>query len=383
MAIRPEEAPERLPPAREGTLSRLLWCGEVSLPAALGPGEITLTENVLGPVFFGKLAVVQPLPGIGDMIWHLSHIRALASAAAGGQVTLIAKPRSCADQLFAGDTAVGDVLWLDRNPERRRGRHDGPLGMLRLVRALRARRFESVVLLHHSDSLAFALRAAGIPNRFGYGVGRQRWFLNRQPGLLPLARGAHPLEQANAFLAALSLPLADAEPRLAVDAAARGVALRRLGLPGPFPAFGIGSSEPAKQWGAERFAALAAALLRQGWPGLALLGGPAEAELAEAIRAALGADDAARAVPVLGWRLESVAALLSAAAFYVGNDTGMLNLAAAVGRPAFGLFGATPPLRHSSTIVPLQPLCGEGMAGITVPAVLAALPPFPALRRHA
>ena len=39
-----------------------------------------------------KLAVVQPLPGIGDMIWHLPHIRALAQAA-GRPVTLVAKRR--------------------------------------------------------------------------------------------------------------------------------------------------------------------------------------------------------------------------------------------------------------------------------------------------
>jgi len=336
----------------------------------------------LGPASFGKLAVVQPLPGIGDMIWHLPHIRALAAAAAGGRVTLVAKPRSGADQLFAGDGAVGDVLWMDRNPEGRRGRHDGPLGMLRLIGALRARRFDSVVLLHHSDSLAFALRAAGIPRRFGYGVGGQRWLLNRQPFLPPATRGVHPLEQATAFLAALGLPPGEAEPCLAVDAATRAAALERLALPGPFPAFGIGSSEPSKQWGAERFAALAAALLRQGWPGVALVGGPAEAGLAEAIRAALGAE-AARAVPVLGWRLDAVAALLSAADFYVGNDTGMLNLAAAVGRPAFGLFGATPPLSHSRTIVPILPACGAGMARIAVPAVLAALPPFPGVRHQA
>ncbi len=120
------------------------------------------------------------------MIWHLPHIRALA-AHWGGPVTLIAKPRSAADQLFAAEPAVGEVLWMDRNPEHRRGRHDGA-GLLRLIAALRARRFSRAVLLHHSRTLAFAMLAAGIPERYGYGVGAQRAFLNRAAG--PAIAGA-------------------------------------------------------------------------------------------------------------------------------------------------------------------------------------------------
>ena len=49
-----------------------------------------------------RLAVIQPLPGIGDMVWHLPHIRAIAQAV-GHKVTLVTKPRSAADQLFAAE----------------------------------------------------------------------------------------------------------------------------------------------------------------------------------------------------------------------------------------------------------------------------------------
>ena len=116
-----------------------------------------------GPAVTARnVAVFQPLPGIGDMVWHLPHIRAVA-AHVGGPVTLVAKPRSAADQVFAGEATVRDVLWLDRNPERRRGRHDGPVGLARLVAELRLRRFDSAVILHHSRMLAFAAMAP-MPN---------------------------------------------------------------------------------------------------------------------------------------------------------------------------------------------------------------------------
>ena len=46
---------------------------------------------------------------------------------------LVAKPRAGAAELLAAEPAVRDIIWLDRNPKGRRGRHDGPRGLLRLV----------------------------------------------------------------------------------------------------------------------------------------------------------------------------------------------------------------------------------------------------------
>jgi heptosyltransferase-2 len=321
-----------------------------------------------------RVAVLQPLPGIGDMIWHLPHIRAIA-AHVGAPVTLIAKPRSAADQLFRAEQAVRDVMSLDRNPEQRRGRHDGLGGLGRFVRDLRSRRLDAVYLLHHSQTLAFATMTAGIPARFGYGFRLQRLALNRPPFLPVSALRLHPHEQATAWLAAAAIPLGDPEPRLDVDPTARERAVRWIGA-APAVAVGIGSSEPYKQWGAERFAALAAGLVAADWPSVVLVGGNAETGLAGDIIARLG--EQARCVrAAVGWELCDVAALLAGSAFYVGNDTGVMNLAAAVGTTSYGLFGATPPPHHSQHIVPITPPGGielaNGMSRITPQAVLAAI----------
>ena len=124
--------------------------------------------NTAWPPTIGPVAVIQPLPGIGDMVWHLPHIRAIA-AHAGQPVTVLSKPRSLADQLLFNEPAVARVDWLDRNPTGRRGIHDGFGGFGRLVRMLRAGAFGTVILLHHSDLLAAATWLAGIPDRRGYG----------------------------------------------------------------------------------------------------------------------------------------------------------------------------------------------------------------------
>ena len=321
-----------------------------------------------------RIAVVQPLPGIGDMIWHLPHIRAIAEHA-GAAVTLIAKPRSAADQLFRADPAVAEVMWVDRNPEGRLGRHDGAFGQVRLIRDLRARRFQALVLLHHSHTLAFAGMAAGIPLRLGYGHGWQRRFLNRPPFLPPEALTLHPHDQATAYLKLAGIPMPEAEPLLSVAPAARvALAGRLAGREKPYLTVGIGSSEPYKQWGAIRFAELIAALAGLGWRTIVLVGGKAEASLAEAILACLG-DDATSVVPAIDWPLPELAALFAGAAFYVGNDTGVMNMAAASGIQSYGLFGGTLPFGHASRIVAILPPDGRidrerGMARIEIAHVL-------------
>lgn len=322
-----------------------------------------------------RIAVIQPLPGIGDMIWHLPHIRALA-AHFGAPLTLIAKPRSAADQLFAAEESVSEVLWLDRNPDRRRGAHDGAIGFGRFVSLLRKRDFRSVVILHHSRTLAMACMAADIPERFGYGSRLQRPFLNREPYLPEPATHLHPFEQATAWLEAVGIPMGDREPRLAALPSARERIRVQLGQRS-FAVLGVGSSEPYKQWGAARFAELASGLARSGWPRLVAVGGAGERALAGEI-ATLAATGGADLSVVLDWPLGDVAALCTEAAFYVGNDTGVMNLAAAVGIPTFGLFGAVPPFAHASRIVPILPPDGalskrDGMARITPEAVLSTV----------
>jgi heptosyltransferase-2 len=319
------------------------------------------------------VAVVQPLPGIGDMIWHLPHIRAIA-AHVGEPVTLIAKPRSAADQIFSAEQTIRDVFWLDRNPEVCRGQHDGGAGFFRVVQALRARRFDAVYLLHHSKTIALMTMLAGIPARYGYGYDIQRWFLNRPPQLPRQILRQHPFDQATAWLRAAGIRMAEDEPMLPVMASAIETVRSRLGPKKPWIAIGIGSSEPYKQWGAVRFAALADTIASQGGAGLILVGGNAEAALAAEIRSLAHTNEIATAI---AWDLSEIAALFRMSKFYVGNDTGVMNIAAAVGIRTYCLFGAVPPFHHSSRIVAITPPSGvsksSGMAGMSVEQVLAEI----------
>ncbi|MBK8750136.1 MAG: glycosyltransferase family 9 protein [Candidatus Competibacteraceae bacterium] len=317
-----------------------------------------------------RTLIVQPLPGIGDMVWHLPHIHAIAATTVEGQVDILTKPRSQADRLLCADPSVERVLWLEREA----GRHAGPRGLLRLAALLRSENYQRVWFLHGSARYVLAARLAGIRERIGYGIGLQSLLLSVPVRLPTDLRHAHPILRADALLNLLEIPRTEPEPRLIVDAAAaQAVAKRFAAWPAPWIALGIGSSEPWKQWGVARFAELVLTLHRQRAGSIFIVGGPAERTLADKIFSQVN-EGSGMAADAVALPLEQTTALLARCRAYIGNDTGVLNMAAALQVPAIGLFGGSAPLTHSRFICPVTPPPGErGMAAITIPHVLETL----------
>jgi heptosyltransferase-2 len=327
-----------------------------------------------GPSEAPRTLVVHARSGIGDLVWHVPYIRALAAASAGGRVSVMARPSCRARELLAAEPveAIIDCDWRPRASERRAGRHESWAGQWRLIRQLRQGRFDRVCIF--SGHLRYALwcALAGIPRRHGFGFSAaQRSLLNAPPYIAPhRGPGNWVYPEASAFAVAQAWVAAPVLPRLAVlDTATQAAAQQLRGLPPLRVALAIGASEPRKQWGAERFGALAAALASQ-QIGVILLGGPGEAALAAEILGRLPYTLAARVRSFAQPSIQLTAGLLQQCRLCVGNDTGALNLSVAVETPALGLFGATPPLRHDPRLSGLE---GRGMEGIHPNAVLDAL----------
>ena len=315
----------------------------------------------------GTPLLIQPLPGIGDMVWHLPHIHALARHH-GQPLWILTKRRSRAWELLSGDQAVAGFLWLERKP----GEHDGVVGMARLVSLLKRGRFGSAWVLHDSARYAWAARMAGIPYCYGYGFSG-RSALTQSRFLAEEDRDLVPFDKAHRLLDRLGVLVDEYEPRLPVLLEARQAVERYYAdCPKPWIALGIGSSEPYKQWGMARFAALSSAILDHDLAKTVfVIGGPSERLMAKAV---LSTDLRPGAVSVIGEPLQHVSALLSNCCAYIGNDTGVLNMAAALGVKSLGLFGGSPPLQHSPLIQAILPSeANSGMAGISVASALEPL----------
>jgi ADP-heptose:LPS heptosyltransferase len=141
------------------------------------------------------------------------------------------------------------------------------------------------------------------------------------------------LAEAARDLGAVADPLPpDLEPTPEEREAARPFRSR---LPPRFLALHPGSGSTAKNWPADRFAALARGLApSRPW---LLVSGPAD----EAATAALGAG--MEVVLAAGLPPRGLGALLAYAGLFVGNDSGVSHLAAAFGAPTLALFGPTEP----------------------------------------
>ena len=120
--------------------------------------------------------------------------------------------------------------------------------------------------------------------------------------------------------------------------------------PGP-PVLAIGPAAnwPAKQWRGKRFAELAARLTAAGGPlpggRVAVLAASHERELAQPI---LTAFPSTRRIDLVGRvDLLTAAAVLRRCAMFIGNDTGLMHIAAASGTPTLGLFGPSPAAQYA------------------------------------
>ena len=121
--------------------------------------------------------------------------------------------------------------------------------------------------------------------------------------------------------------------------------LRRKGLftNGPILAVHPGSGSRHKCLPPTQMGAVVRALANQGWQPL-LISGPADHDLASQVRAQAG-----QPWPVVeNQPLASIAGLLTHVACYVGHDSGVTHLAAALGTPTVALFGPTDPARWAS-----------------------------------
>lgn len=259
--------------------------------------------------------LVIKLGALGDFAQAFGPFAAIRAHHPGARITLLTT-RPYAP--LARMAPWFDEVWEDGRP----GWADLP-AVLRLARRLRAARFARVYDLQTSArSSRYRLFVGGRAEWSGIARGASHPHANpRRDHIHTVERQRDQLEMAGIR----DFP----DPDLGwLDAD-----LSRFRLPERFWLLVPGASpgRPAKRWPAERFGTLAAGLE----PPAVVIGGPAEAPLAAAIRAA-----APGAVDLTGQTgFADIAALARRAAFCIGNDTGPTHLVAACGCPTLALFG--------------------------------------------
>jgi heptosyltransferase-2 len=239
-------------------------------------------------------------------------------------------------------------------------------GRYRLARPLSKAGYQRAYVLPNSLKSALVPFLAGIPERIGF-VGEARYgLINRRHRLdkVALAQMAERFAQlAEAPGAPLSRPIP--LPRLASSAEQQNATLAALGLERPAklaifcPGAEYGS---AKRWPTRHFAQLADALAADGVT-LWLLGSAKDKSVGDEIVALVAPGTAVKLRVLCGsTTLAQAIDLMACADFVVCNDSGLMHVAAALGRPLVALYGSsspafTPPLATNARILSLQLAC--------------------------
>lgn len=252
---------------------------------------------------------------IGDAVLSTAIIRPLRCRFPGAKISFLVGVR--AFDLLAGDPQIDQVLLYDN-----RGEHAGGRGKTRLIKALRGERFDLIVDLRDS-----------IWSRF---IGGKHW------GMPLRGKGMHAATRYLDVLQRHGLDTDGARPQLRFtnqELAVREGFLTENGIASNCILIGIhpGGNWRYKLWQPENFARIADVLCEKWAAQILLFGGPEERPLQTRVA------DLMRRQPIIVKepKLRRVAMLIEACNLYLGNDTGPMHIAAAVGTPVIAIFGST------------------------------------------
>jgi heptosyltransferase-3 len=279
--------------------------------------------------------LVVRLRSIGDTVLATPSLHALRRFLPRARIDVLLE--DWVAPLLEGSDDVDGVLTVRRKSQSSR---------LRVARALRAEGYDVAYNLHGGSTAALLVRASGARHRVGYADYAYAALHNHAapPSAQLWGREkTHSAEQQLALLGWTGVPVTDRPAsRLAVTPAAAAVVERRLkdeaGLAQgqPFALIHPAAAFDTKTWAAANFARVVEHLSARGLAAVAVAA-PGEEKVIDEVRAHSRA-------PLAGFTnlsLPELTALASRAAIFIGNDSGVAHVAAAVGAPQVVVFGSS------------------------------------------
>jgi lipopolysaccharide heptosyltransferase II len=299
---------------------------------------------------------------VGDAILSLPALRAVRERFPDSPISVLARPYVA--ELYRDQGVADELIPYDAREE-----HAGLSGRERLARELRVRKYDVALLLQNAFDAAWLAWRAGIPERIGYNRDGRGILLTKRVktprvGEIPAHERFYYLELLrragwiDAFPPCETITLhvpetscRRAEERL-LEEGSRPLALR-IGV-----AAGA-SYGSAKCWPPERFAKTLEMILAATEADVILFGTKAEGPVSEEIAAGMSKPS----INLTGkTAIAELPGLLSRCHLFLGNDSGAMHVAAAVGLPVVAVFGpsdpqGTAPVTTRSSMVQQKPYC--------------------------
>ena len=293
---------------------------------------------IIAPNWIGDAVMAEPLITEVKKQHPDSEIHVLATP----WVASVMRAIPAVSQIISADLKHGLLQWAERK---------------KLANHLKKTNYSHAYILPNSLKSALIPWMAKIPVRVGY-KGEMRWgLINR---LFKNPSKSHRPPMSSHYLALSGNKSAEVpHPHLAVNTDLSDSIKNKLQAIYPHQQLFVlcpgAEYGPAKQWPTEHFAKLAELIVTQHPDSLILiLGSKKEAALGEQIKQL-----SQHPHQVLNWcgetSLDEAIASISVADAVISNDSGLMHIAAALGRPQVAIFGSsdprhTPPLSSKATI---------------------------------
>ena len=280
-----------------------------------------------------KRVLIVRLRSIGDTVLSTPSIYALRRFLPNARIDLLLE--EWVAPVLEGHPDVSNILTVAKGSTSSR---------MRLARQLRANGYDVVYNLHGGSTSTLLTRATGAPHRIGYSTYQYSRLHNHiapSSALLWSRAKVHSVEQQLALFGWTGVPVSDRPPtRLAVTERAAAAINLRLTVAGleqtPFAVVHPAAAFATKQWAALNFAEIAKELEQRGLAVIVITTAK-EAGIIENIRK----NTATNILALTDLSLPEITALLARARLFVGNDSGIAHMAAAMETPAVVIFGSS------------------------------------------
>ena len=276
-----------------------------------------------------KICIVYTHHKIGDLIWQLPYIKAI-SEHHSQSVDLILREKTQAKNILKDVTHInfisynnfrkGIFYWID---------------VFKLIKIYLKKKYSHVYILDKVNKPAIAAKLSKIKNIIGPGIGNQKKWLTIDNVLNDTDKNLNYSEQSQKILKLNNIKLNNLYPELEINLDRIKDQHQDILPKGKKIAFGIDSFEDYKMWFEENFVELADLLYQKNlFDYIYLICGPEKSYLAQRI---ISLSDKKYFIDCSNKDLTGIITAIKHSDFFVGNNSGPLNLASALGVKSFGL----------------------------------------------
>ena len=273
-----------------------------------------------------KILIIQQRYGIGDMVIFLPYIHAI-SKKFKAKVSILVKESSKASDLLSNDENIDEIIILSKNK-------DGLSGFFKLSNEIKKRNFDKVFIFNSSLRYNLIAKFSGIKSIFQY----------------PLFRSKDNLvHSAKIFTENIIGEIVSTEPNLKIKT------INTFDKNIKHICLGISASGPTKRWAVENYIKLAQELLKKHKCTFYLAGGLKDIDLINKFK---DSDIYDKCKSFEKLTIKETLPIIKSCDCYIGNDTGFMHLAVALGLKSLVLFMDSPVMaygKYSSRIKVVEP----------------------------